>query len=226
MVVSEETQQRLLETAGQVFAEKGFQGATVREICARAEANVAAVNYYFGDKERLYIEAVKYACVRRTEEVPLPPWPAGTPPEVKLRDFVGTLLTRLLNDENAPWHLQLILREMAQPTAACAEWVRDYVRPAIADVLRGILSELLPPDVPPEKRHLIGFSIVGQCLFYKVHRPVIALLVGEEEQRRLDIARLADHIAQFTLAALGRVPTLTAATEFTQELAGPADVDR
>ena len=47
------TRQRVLEAAGEVFAERGFRAATVREICQRAKANLAAVNYHFGDKERL-----------------------------------------------------------------------------------------------------------------------------------------------------------------------------
>ena len=52
---------QLLDAAGKVFAEKGYDRSTVREICSLAGVNVSAVNYYFGDKERLYIEAVKNA---------------------------------------------------------------------------------------------------------------------------------------------------------------------
>jgi len=58
MPADDATKTRLLEAAGEEFADKGFGGATVRAICARAGANVAAINYHFGDKERLYIEAV------------------------------------------------------------------------------------------------------------------------------------------------------------------------
>src|SRR5882724_3968306 len=54
------TRQRLLEVAGAVFAEHGFQNATVREICKRADANVAAINYHFGDKQGLYSETLRY----------------------------------------------------------------------------------------------------------------------------------------------------------------------
>ena len=62
MSASDDTRQRLLQAAGQLFAEKGYEGASVRDICKKAQANFAAVNYHFHDKERLYIEAVKSVC--------------------------------------------------------------------------------------------------------------------------------------------------------------------
>ena len=45
---------RLLEAAAESFAEKGFDGTSVRDITAKASCNVAAVNYHFGGKENLY----------------------------------------------------------------------------------------------------------------------------------------------------------------------------
>src|SRR5438132_11915768 len=116
---------RVLEAAGQVFAEKGFEGATVREICQQAGVNIAAVNYYFRDKERLYVEAVKQACREDRQRLPLPEWPADVPAEVKLRDFIRTVANRMLGNNRPRWHTQLVLREMAQPPAACSEWVQQ-----------------------------------------------------------------------------------------------------
>jgi AcrR family transcriptional regulator len=202
MAITEDTQQRLLDAAGQIFAEKGFASATVREICRRADANIAAVNYYFGDKERLYIEAVQRAAQGRFEQVPIPHWEPGTPVVTKLRDFIRTFVSRVVADQAPRWHLQLIMRELFQPTAACVEFVRNFARPQF-ELLLGILAEILPPETPAVKRHLLVFSIVGQCLHYRLARPVITLLVGEEEFRTYDADLLAEHIAAFSLAALG-----------------------
>src|SRR5947209_4207014 len=159
------TRERLLAAAGQVFAEEGFQGATIRKIKDCAGANIAAVNYYFGDKERIYIEAVKYAfgsCVRAME---FPDWPAETPPDRKLRDFIAIFVDRLMDPSRPQWHPQLIMRELAAPTAACFEIVRDYIRP-VAQKLTNILEQMLPADMPGWKRYMVGFSIIGQCLYY------------------------------------------------------------
>ena len=205
MTTNDDTQDRLLQAAGELFAEKGFEGTTVREICQRAGAgNIAAVNYYFRDKERLYIEAVKSACLRQAEHFPFPDWPAGTAPEIKLRDFIAVLLNRMQGHDSCPWARKLFLRELAHPTAACTEFVQRVVRPN-AELLGRILADLLP-KVPEAKRRLIAFSIVGQCFFHRFAQPIVAQLVGEEELRSYDSTLLAEHITDFSFAALGLKP--------------------
>jgi TetR/AcrR family transcriptional regulator, regulator of cefoperazone and chloramphenicol sensitivity len=201
-----DTEKRLLLAAGELFADKGFEGASVREICQRAKvSNIAAVNYYFRDKERLYIEAVKSACLRQAEAFPLPNWQPGTSPQVKLREFIKVLVDRMLGEGTPPWARQLFLRELAHPTAACTEFVQSIIRPN-AEILGRILSELLP-KVPERKRRLIAFSIVGQCFFHRFAQPIVAQLVGEEEARNYGSALLAEHITEFSFAALGLNPT-------------------
>jgi TetR/AcrR family transcriptional regulator, regulator of cefoperazone and chloramphenicol sensitivity len=195
----DQTQQRLIEAAQQVFAEKGFKAASIREICKLAGANIAAVNYYFGDKERLYIEAVKYANTC-TQGLPFPDWAPDTPPVEKLGDFIRVMVTRMMQPQS-PASLQLMMRELAQPTAACVEVVRDHIQP-MAEKLGAVLAQLLP-DTPPRRRALIAFSIVGQCHFYRGLRAVAALLVGEQEFAQYDPELVTRHITAFTLNALG-----------------------
>ncbi|HVS40488.1 MAG TPA: CerR family C-terminal domain-containing protein [Gemmataceae bacterium] len=204
MTESDDPRRRLLETAGRIFAEKGFDGATVRDICRQGGVNIAAVNYYFGDKERLYIEAVKSAACGSLEAQSLPAWPADTPPVVKLRDFIRVMVGRLMNPDKPAWHARLMMRELTEPTAACAEWVEEYVRPHAA-VLKDILAELLPPGTPDFQRFLTGFSIMGQCLFYMHCKPVVQLLMGSE-YARITPQVVAGQVTDFSLAALGLKP--------------------
>ncbi len=56
-----ETRERLLRTGARLFAERGFKQVTVRDICRAARANVAAVNYHFGNKLGLYREVLQVA---------------------------------------------------------------------------------------------------------------------------------------------------------------------
>ncbi len=199
MTTADDPRRRLLETAGEIFAAKGFDGATVRDICRRAGVNIAAVNYYFRDKERLYIEAVKSAACGSLEALPLPAWPPNTPPAVKLRDFIRVMVGRLMNPDRPAWHARLMMRELTEPTRACAEWVEEYVRPH-AQVLKDILAEILPPGTPDLQRYLVGFSIMGQCLFYMHCKPVVQLLLGDDHGR-ITPEVVAEHAADFSLAA-------------------------
>nr|WP_211216435.1 TetR family transcriptional regulator [Actinoplanes globisporus] len=53
-----DTRAALLDAAREVFAERGYQGATMRAIAARADVDAAMVNHWFGSKEGLFAEAV------------------------------------------------------------------------------------------------------------------------------------------------------------------------
>jgi AcrR family transcriptional regulator len=55
------TRQRLLDAAGELFAEKGFRLAGTREICRKAGTDIAAIHYHFGNKESLYEAVLRYA---------------------------------------------------------------------------------------------------------------------------------------------------------------------
>lgn len=182
---------RLLEAAQEVFAERGFAAASVRDICAKAGVNIAAVNYYFRDKERLYIEAVKAAHCCAMAEPPMPDWPSTMPVFDKLRGFIRVMTERMLR-ETKPHTTQLMMRELSQPTAACAEIVRDSIRP-VADVLMTIMRELLP-DASVEECYLFGFSVIGQILIYKQSRPVVRGLIGAEADDQLNAGQIAEHI--------------------------------
>ena len=197
------TRTRILQAAGEAFAELGFEKATVRDICARAQANVASVNYHFGDKDRLYLETLMHAHHARKQEFPLPAWPEGTLAEVRLRDFVRTTFLWMIAP-GLPWQQQLMMREMMQPTGAHRHMVETFIRPHLS-LLMSILSELAPADLPTHRLHQLAFSVIGQCMFYKCNQHVLETLIPEPERKRhFTPERLADHICDVMLSALGR----------------------
>ncbi|HEX5470783.1 MAG TPA: CerR family C-terminal domain-containing protein [Lacipirellulaceae bacterium] len=202
---SDTTRERIADAAGEIFAERGFDGTTIRDICQRAGANVAAVNYYFGDKQRLYVEAVVRAHRWRMEQFPLPDWPADTTAEQKLTDFVTTFIRRVRIGPEITWHTRLMMREMAHPTAACVELAQSSIRPQF-EILLQILRELVPEGTTVEELRLAAFSIVGQCLFYHFADPVIRNLVTTEDYATLDVQRLAQHITDFSLKSIHQTP--------------------
>jgi AcrR family transcriptional regulator len=201
MLSLEDPKTRLLHTAGEIFAEKGYHAATVREICQKAEVNIASVSYYFGDKEGLYVETVKHAAQHCGGDAPPPAWGPGTPPAVKLKGFIRHFLQNVVFNQGPSWHGVLIMHEVFQPTRACVEFVDGFVRPKFQALL-AILDELLPAGVPEVKRHLLVFSVIGQCLHYRFASNVMTLLVGREEFESYTADQLTDHIAGVILAAL------------------------
>ena len=202
-VAQAETRRQLLEAAGEVFAEAGFRDATVREICRRGKANVAAVNYHFGDKETLYLEVLRHSHARALEKYP-PLLGVGpeAPPEEKLHAFVHSLLLRIFDKGPTSWHGKLMLREMIEPTAALDSVVAERIRP-MASELGKIVGDILGRPPGDELVRRCAFSVVSQCVFYHHCRPVVTRLYPEQPSPDpAAIGKLADHITRFSLAAL------------------------
>jgi len=193
-----DAKQRLLTAAQEVFAHHGYEGASVRQICTLAGVNIAGVNYHFGDKEHLYIEAVKQAhsCMNSAQHADEP---AGTPPAVKLEQLIRGMAPEM-HAPASPIALQLVMRELANPGKAASVVVEEFIRP-VAQRLWGILEELLPAQ-SEQDRMMLGFSIISQCLFYRQNRPVTELLFGKAQLEALDSGRVAEHIVQFVFRAL------------------------
>ncbi|MCO6453979.1 MAG: CerR family C-terminal domain-containing protein [Pirellulaceae bacterium] len=208
--MTDSTRERILQAAGRVFADKGFQAATVRDICQEAEVNIAAVNYYFGEKQQLYVEAVRRARELRIAQVPFPKRAADSPPAERLRDFVHVIARRMLGTDGEPWQVRLMLREILSPTRACEEMVEDYFRPQFERLL-GILAELLPDDTPEYRLRQIGFSVIGQCLFHRVAGEVVQMLTPPDEYRaHYQPEQIADHVCGLVFAALDNLSTHSA----------------
>ena len=196
----EPTRQKLLDTAGQLFAAKGFQATTIREVCLAADANIAAVHYHFGDKERLYIECVKLAhCQRGITRFD---WPDDIPPQDKLAVIVTQMLSMMLAADRPAWQAELMVRELARPSQACRVLVEEFISPMFSQLL-AVVSEMFPANAPLLIRQQTAFSVVAQCLLYRYHRPIGQLLIGEQQfQQLLDVETVSQQVIAFSLAGI------------------------
>ena len=196
------TEERLLEAAGEIFAKYGYRGATVRQICEKAKANLAAVNYYFRDKDGLYLAVMRYLHTTGTDIYPpslgLKP---GANADHKLRAFIRSLLNRLLGEGRPNWHMKLAARELIEPTPALDVIVEEAIRP-LSQELEFIVRELLGSEADDELVRLCMLSVVSQCGFYHHSRAVISRLYPDQKFGAVDIERLARHVTQFSLSAI------------------------
>ena len=196
--VSVETRQRLLDAAGEVFALKGFADATVREICAKAQANIAAVNYHFGDKQKLYAAVLENLRLQAAGH--LEPSGVGESGEDQLREFIRQFLKHLLDPGRPSWFGRLMAAEMSQPTALFHAFLQDHARPreaALHQIIRQIVGEL-----PPRVIAKCSVSVVGQIMHYHFARALLKGISPIYADLDQHVEELADHVTRFSLGGL------------------------
>jgi TetR/AcrR family transcriptional regulator, regulator of cefoperazone and chloramphenicol sensitivity len=196
---ADSTRTRLLKAAAEVFAEHGYENATIRQICTRADANVALVNYHFGDKLELYTEVLRFALQPGAGfSVPV----VTGDPATALRQIVGSMVERAFETgDQANLRFRLMFNEFIRPSGATARVVDVVLRP-VYDRLREIVGAIL--NLPPEneKTRLCVHSILGQVAHFAHSRQMLGLLWPEMKMTPAQRELVADHITQFTLAYL------------------------
>ena len=194
------TKRAILDAATTLFAERGFRDTSVREICALAEANIAAVNYHFGNKAALYTQVIKRAYESAGEHAPMPTLHTNPKPSDALRAWISWYMERLFGN-NSELTARLLLREAAAPTRALDEIVGAQMYPIYQEldrIVRAHLSE--NAGLAEIKRHCL--SILGQCLIHRTNKAMIDRMPVEPRDLTVDIPRLAEHISNCAIAAL------------------------
>ena len=199
-VTGQETRRKLIEAAGEVFAERGLHGATIKEITERAGANMASINYHFRDKFELYAVVVQHALC---ESPPMPPEGLAGTPEDRLRGYIAYVIRDLLDPNRPKWRATVLAHELAQPTAALDAVMDELIKPR-ADMIKALVRDILGPDAPEMIVWQGAFSIAAQCFQYLHSGEMLRLLEPEFSHQRHG-EELAAHIAEFSLAGLRAV---------------------
>ena len=198
------TRERILETAGQMFAERGRHNVTVREIVQAAGVNQAAINYHFRDKDSLYMEVLSHGVEVALERYPVTgDCSPQDPPEVRFYAFVEGTVRRHFAFDKRSWPGRLMLREMEEPSPefwTFLDRIVERIHPVVFELVR-----LLNPRLSEEQHGMVCHSVLAQCnavpkneMFLGRSRPGWADLPQEEK-----VQILARHISEFCRAAIG-----------------------
>lgn len=199
------TCRQILDAATVAFSRKGFRATTIAEICVLAGTNLASVNYHFGDKENLYIEAWREAFRRSLEKHP----PDGgvapdAPVEERFRGRIMSIMGRVLDPEC--YDFEIAHMEIGNPTGILFDVIREHMEPLDAE-LDAIVRELLGPRATAEDVQLCSMSIRSQCL----NPMVFGMRLGAHEylppgppplSPKLNLVLVADHVIRFSLAGI------------------------
>jgi TetR/AcrR family transcriptional regulator, regulator of cefoperazone and chloramphenicol sensitivity len=195
----EATRAKLLKAAAAVFADTGFNAATVRQICTKAGVNVAAVNYHFGDKLGLYTEVLKHSAGPSAQLKIRAAMSAAASAEDALRIFVRGMFEKVYGDTPEA-DVKIMTQEMVNPTPAFDVVVDQVIRPQYKELCT-LFGRIIGRRAAADTTRLCVYSFMGQVMHYLHGREVIARL-----SPALSIAkernRIADHIVAFTIAGL------------------------
>lgn len=195
---TQETRRKLIEAAGEIFAERGLHAATIKEITTRAGVNCAAINYHFSDKFELSAAVIRYAVAN--SPCTIPPAEPGDTPEERLRAYIGMQIDDVYSRARPSWHTTLVAHELAQPTAALDAVMEDLIRPRIV-VMNEIINEILGPGATEKELAYAGMSIGGQNFLHVYHQEVLQRVhpkLATQHKRE----EIIDHILNFSLDGL------------------------
>lgn len=199
-----ETRERLLAAAAEVFAAKGYWEATHAEICERAGTNTASVNYHFGSKENLYVEAWKHS---HNESMRAHPPDGGVspdaPPEERLYGRILAFMHRIADPDNH--EIEMVHKEMANPTGLLMGAMQRTIESERQCTL-ALVRELLGAKASEQAVSLCEMSLMSQCFGPIMHLRGGKMPPGMPHPPNpfagLSVEQLADHIVRFTLAGI------------------------
>lgn len=199
--------QRLFLAAVRVFASKGYKGATVRDICREAGgANLNAITYYFGGKEKLYQAILEVLFTEADRQLRERLAGMGdVPPEERLRLLLEVCCRLFFSGcEVSTAFMRLWLMELANPTPFLDDMVERHSRPQIGDMLDTV-AVIIGVDAPRAVLLDCMMSILGPMVYQALLWPVVRPIFPEHPDMEKYWPCLVDHFYRFAMAGLAAV---------------------
>ena len=193
---------RLVMSALHIFAEKGYEGASTREICERAEVNISAIRYYFGDKAGLY-RAVFHGpdngspCKVNVEAL------ANLPLPEALSSFYKDFLEPLKHGEEVRLVMKLHFREMIEPTGVWHDKIDEGIKPQ-HEAMVALLKQHLGLKRVDVDVHRLAFAMIGMAVHYYVGHEVVSTISPQLLNTPKAVEVLGERLSAYSLAMVER----------------------
>jgi AcrR family transcriptional regulator len=194
------TRERLLQASTRLFADNGYRGASVRDICNLAGANPGAVSYHFGGKRQLYRAVLRRAADGLADMGPAPNDDTADREPINILDALRRLLDRMQSDDAAT---RLLLRDLADGGAIAVESLAPTLRTAF-EQLATALGHGDNPRASGQGR-LLFLGLAAPLFLLTTAWPVVARALELEPDQR---EALLTELVQQTLDVHGGVETL------------------
>lgn len=212
---SQEIRERLIEAARQQFARVGFDAASVRDITARAHANLGAITYHFGSKEALYYAVVERFAVPIADRIAAIAEEPGRPLD-RLAKAVRAFLEHIWSHPEMP---RLMMRELASDRPL-APPVAQVIRRNVGSFSRMVAEGQADGSIHAGPPQLLAMSIAGQPLFLALAGRAIKEAIGTDPHDPAVRERIADYVVSNMRRALANTPTSPVEVAATQAAPG------
>jgi AcrR family transcriptional regulator len=196
---------RLIQAAGELFAEKGYRETTVRDICRQADTNIAAVNYHFKGKDHLFEEVMIDVIKTGWRKYPVGyGCDDALSTQEKLRAFVRGFFLRRFDFDRPDWHGRLLRRETLMMTPRARKLLGRYIV-SNDKLLLSIVGDLLGTGAEKETIRLCATGVMGQMLMFMHPKPEIKQPLAVLPKTGKEIEKIVQHITEFSLAGMEKV---------------------
>lgn len=195
-----QARERLMVEATRVFAAKGYAAASTREICEAAQANLASIHYYFGDKEGLYRAVLARPIEMLTRQFQGFDQP-GLDFPAAMRQFLGAFLTHYVSEAEEALVLRLHLREMLEPSSVFRDILEGTIFPH-HQALAGLLARHCGLKRPDTDLHQLAFAIVAMAYDYCMSRECMKVLAPDVLARPKASELILDRLVGYSEALL------------------------
>jgi AcrR family transcriptional regulator len=200
---AEYTRNLIIKAAVSLFAEKGFERSSVRDIVTKARVNQAAINYHFKGKDGLYFEVLKIAFERLTENAGVDAEELKSlSPEQALRRFVRHQLRPLLFQDELSRYIRMFAWESAHPSKVFRKFIAGNTTSYLSGAV-DLVRRFLPPDTQERAALCAAICLMGQCSVFVRNRDLFA-----QDPFRMTIDEpFVDELADLiTRVAIGGLP--------------------